>query len=158
MKERLAALFAEQNPLFRWFAALYLDALRHAGPPDEDELRTAREVFRALYAHAGRALPDCFPAEPLERLYDPGRKAWRDLVHRLGKARIDWESDRAVVRFSGDMQRFEVAQYASLLPPSVKHGQRGSTLVVESLDVFRRWLEGTDRPAGRWWARLLRRA
>lgn len=156
-KERLAALFAEKNRLFRWFSTLYLDAWAKAGPPDEDELQTAREVFRGLYAHAGRPIPGCFPAEPLDKLYDPGRKEWRDLVHRLGKAKIDWEIDRAVVRFSGDMQRFEVAQYASLLPPSVKHGQRGSTIVIESRDVFRRWLEGGDRPARSWWSRLLRR-
>ena len=157
-KERLAALFAEPNPIFRWFSHLYLQTWAEAGSPDEDELCTARQVFRSLYAHAGRQLPGYFPVEPLEKLYDPGRKAWRDLVRRLGKAKIDWEADRAVVRFSGDMQRFEVAQYASLLPPSVKHGQRGSTIVIESRDVFRRWLENGDGRRSRpWWSRILRR-
>lgn len=155
-KEVLARLFRADIPLFGWFAALYLENLADGRPPSDDELATAREVFIELYRRAGRPLPEFFPAKPIEELYDPGRKAWSDLLNRLRKARIDWESDRASVHFADDMQHYEMREYVQSLPAFVKHKRRGKALVIETPREFRAWLDG-GAPARGWWQRLFRR-
>ncbi|MBI3553249.1 MAG: phospholipase D family protein [Elusimicrobia bacterium] len=156
-KEALAAIFKTENPVFRWFSGLYLESLQQPGPLAEDELEPARRVFETLYARAGRALPDYFPAAPIETLYDPGRRAWRDLLDRLRKAKVEWDSDRASVHFSEDLQHYEIKEYESLLPAGVKHRRRGKALVIETPKEFRAWLEGGERESRSWLSRLLRR-
>jgi len=156
-KEALASLFKAENPLFRWFSQLYLERLDSTEAPSEDELEIARRVFADLYRHAGRDLPEYFPQEPIERLYDPGRKAWRDLLERLRKARIAWETDRAHVHFAEDLQHYEIKEYENCLPSHVKHRRRGKALVIESPREFRAWFEGADREGRTWWGRLLGR-
>lgn len=156
-KEALARLFRAEIPVFGWFASLYLDRLERGEPPSDDELDTARQVFAELYRHAGRPLPDYFPSRPIEQLYDPGRKAWRDLRHRLRKARVEWESDRASVHFNDDMQHYEVREYIHSLPPIVKHKRHGKALIIETPREFRAWLEGDGGAPRGWWSRLLGR-
>ncbi|MBI5597551.1 MAG: phospholipase D family protein [Elusimicrobia bacterium] len=154
-KDALARLFKADIPLFGWFAALYLEKLAEDRPPSDDELATARGVFIELYRHAARPLPDFFPAKPIEELYDPGRKAWSDLLNRLRKARIEWESDRASVHFADDMQHYEMREYIQSLPAFIKHKRRGKALVIETPHEFRAWLDGGESSRG-WWQRLFR--
>ncbi|MDD5655665.1 MAG: phospholipase D family protein [Elusimicrobia bacterium] len=156
-KEALADLFRRDNPIFRWFSRLYLRRLEQAGPLSDDELDLARRVFEGIYAHAGRPLPDYFPKEPIERLYDPGRRAWRDLLDRMRKGRVDWEADRASVHFSEDMQHYEIKEYENYLPPGVKHRRRGKALIIETPKEFRVWLEGSVATPKNWLRRLFRR-
>lgn len=156
-KETLAGIFKTENPIFSWFSSLYLESLRRPGPLSDDELDLARRVFERLYAHAGRAVPDYFPAEPIENLYDPGRRAWRDLLDRLRKGKVEWDSDRASVHFSDDLQHYEIKEYESLLPAGVKHRRRGKALVIETPKEFRAWLEGGARESRGWLSRLLGR-
>ena len=156
-KEALAAIFRTENPIFRWFSGLYLKALERPGPLSDDELELARRVFTEIYTRAGRPLPDYFPKEPIENLYDPGRRAWQDLLNRLRKGRVEWDSDRASVHFSEDMQHYEIKEYESYLPAGVKHRRRGKALVIETPKEFRAWLEGGPPAPRGWLARLLRR-
>lgn len=156
-KEVLAGLFKADIPVFRWFARLYLEGLDLNEPPADDELAAAREVFARLYRHAGRPLPDYFPAAPIETLYDPGRKAWRDLLYRLKKASVKWDGDRASIAFTDDMQHFEIREYVHSLPPVVKHKRHGKALVIETPREFRAWLDGAAPAPGGWRSRLLGR-
>ena len=130
-----------------------MDRLAREDALAEDELEPARRVFEDLYRHAGRPVPDFFPSQPIERLYDPGRKAWRDLLDRLRKASVEWDSDRASVHFADDMQHYEIKEYENLLPAGVKHRRRGKALVIETPKEFRLWLDGGASKRG-WWHRL----
>ncbi|MEK7389870.1 MAG: phospholipase D family protein [Elusimicrobiota bacterium] len=156
-KEVLAKLFSVENPLFRWFAHLYFDHLDKLASLSEDELELSRKIMQDIYRHAGRPLPDYFPKEPIERLYDPGRREWKDLLERLQKATVEWDSDRASVHFSDDLQHFEIKAYENALPAAVKHRRRGKALIIESPAEFRAWLEGGSRRPQRWWDRLFDR-
>ncbi|MEK7286958.1 MAG: hypothetical protein AAB091_00150 [Elusimicrobiota bacterium] len=148
-KEKLARLFAFENRLFTWFSRLYLDYLEEPKVRLEDELDLGRKALSALYQHSGRALPDYFPAEPIEKLYDPGQRAWGDLVYRLKKGRIGWEGDRASVSFADDLQYYEIKEYESYLPQTIKHRRRGKALVIESPKEFRAWLKlAAPKPRG----------
>lgn len=152
-REALAGVFGSENRTFRWFARLYLERLARDGSPPEDELAWAREATAELYAKAGRALPAYFPAKPVETLYDPGRKAWREILDRLGKARIEADGERALVHFAEDVQFYEIKEYEGHLPPQIKHRRRGKSLIVETPRELREWLEGPG--AGRpLWRRL----
>ncbi|MEK6543233.1 MAG: hypothetical protein AABZ44_02195, partial [Elusimicrobiota bacterium] len=108
-KEKLAKLFAVNNPLYRWFSKVYLEQWGTVQVGD-DELFLARQVMRELYRQAGRPLPAYFPQRPIEELYDPGQRAWGDLVHHLGKAKINRGNDRLLVEFSDDLQYHEIRE------------------------------------------------
>ncbi len=152
-KERLARAFRFENRLFRWFSGLFLLELRDPASLAEDKLLPARLAMKKLYAHAGRALPAYFPQESIERLYDPGRQAWGDLLHRFGKARLEWTRDRALAHFSEDMQHHEIKEFENLLPQMIKYRRRGKTLVIENPGELHKWLEGDGARAQPWWRR-----
>ncbi len=139
-KQRLAELFAQDNPVFRWFSYLYLQHLNRDEFPGDDEIGLARVVMKELYEFAGRSLPDFFPAEPIEKLYDPGRREWRDLIYGVGKATVRWEGNRLLVNFSKDMQPWDVKEYQGYLPQTIKCKRKGNTLIIENPEEFNRWL------------------
>jgi hypothetical protein len=139
-KERLAKLFNCKNEIFNWFSYLYLNKLSEDEAPSEDELRLARIVMHQLYDHAKRPLPAFFPNEPIEKLYDPGRKDWQDLLYGLRKASVRDDGKRKLVTFAKDMQHWEINDYQSYLPQTVKHQRRGNTIIVENPKEFDKWL------------------
>ncbi len=154
-KETLSRLFRADNRVFRWFAPLYLERLSSAVHLPEDELEFARRVLEDLYRHAGKAPPPEFPSQPIEKLYNPGRRDWLEIVERTRKARVSYERDRATVTFSDDMLPYEIKRYENALPQAVKHRRQGRTLVIESPGEFRSWLEGSPKTALPLWRRLL---
>ncbi len=139
-KERLAKLFAQDNQIFKWFSYLYLEQLNAGALPSDDELQTARLVMRELYEYAGRSLPTFFPNEPIEKLHDPGRKDWQDLLYGLRKAIVEDDGKRKLITFAKDMQHWEINDYQSYLPQTVKHNRRGNTIIVENPKEFEKWL------------------
>lgn len=143
-KSALNKILETENPLFPWFAALYLSRLRDGDVPSEDELETARGVLKDLYQRADRPLPDFFPERPIEEMYDPGRRSWRDLLYGLRKASVDRRDHRLIVSFTDDMQYSEVRAAVGHLPQNVKHEVKGKTIIIESPAEFRSWL-GVDR-------------
>ncbi|MFC2020722.1 hypothetical protein ACFLU1_02895 [Chloroflexota bacterium] len=144
-KEKLAKLFAQENQIFKWFSYLYMDRLNTDGLPSDDELQLARLVMQDLYKYAGRALPVFFPNEPIEKLHDPGRKDWQDLLYGLRKATVENEGKRKLITFSKDMQHWELNDYQSYLPQTVKHNRRGNTIIVENPKEFDKWLGRPQR-------------
>ena len=155
-KERLAGLFGAENLLFKWFSYLYLRHLEHGELPRDDELELARTVMRELYAHAQRPLPQFFPHQPIEALYDPGCRVWSELL-KLGKARASDEKGRMLIAFSPDMQHWEIREYQDYLPQTVKCQRRGNTLIIQSPSEFKIWLEGRAPQRRALFARLFRR-
>jgi len=156
-KERLARIFEVENPLFRWFSSVYFTCMEQGDHASDDELYLARQAMAGLYERAGRPLPEFFPTEPLEKIYDPGRRDWHDLLFGMKKARMAREKGRLLIELSGDIQHWEVGEYQTHLPQTVKSRRRGNTLVIESPAEFDTWLEGgTPRPRS-WFARWLLR-
>ncbi|MBI2886176.1 MAG: phospholipase D family protein [Chloroflexi bacterium] len=153
-KARLNKILEVDNPLFKWFSHLYMESLARGETPGEDELRISRSVMRDLYRHAGRSAPSFFPDQPLERLYDPGRKAWRDVIHVLRKAAPQRQGQRLLITFKEEMQHNEVRAYAGHLPQTVKKEIKGKTIVIESPVEFDRWLKGADGASQSWRDRL----
>ena len=153
-KEALAAIFRQENRLFSWFSSIYFEELDHPDFLTEDELYPARNVMERIYRHAGRPLPDYFPREAIEQLYDPGRRSWQDLIERIKKAHLKYEKDRVLVHFTNDMLPHEIKGYEGLLPQSIKFQRRGQTLVIENPEVFQKWLFGQPQTV---WRRLMRK-
>ena len=157
-KAALNAILAEHNPMFGWFAALYLEKLRDGVSPTDDELHVGRTVLRDLYEYARRPLPAFFPQQPLEQTYDPGRKVWRDLLFGLHKAQSARRDDRLLITFNEDMQHPEVRAAVAHLPQTVKHQLKGRTVIIESPVEFEAWLSSGERNhkpwLARWWSSL----
>jgi hypothetical protein len=144
-KARLAKFFETPSPLFRWFSALYLENLQLLLEPRDDELHLARDVMQRLYAHAGRKLPEFFPARPLEEIYDPGAARWRDLIYRKKQAVLRRERDRLTIEFTDDLQHHEITPYLGLLPQTLKYERSGRKLIVENPAEFERWIGDPGR-------------
>ena len=147
-KGRLNEILEVDNPIFKWFSFLYMDRLCSGTSLGDDELSMARAVMRDLYSHAGRSLPPFFPEQPVEQLYNPGRRAWEDVLYGLRKASVTEGGDRLLIAFKDDMQRQEVLSYAGNLPQTVKHVIKGKTIVIESPREFREWLGHTGGGRG----------
>ncbi|MBI1869579.1 MAG: phospholipase D family protein [Chlamydiae bacterium] len=156
-KAELAQIFTRENRIFRWFSKLYLEALNKTEVAGDDELYLARWVMKKIYEFSGTPVPDFFPHEPIERLYDPGRRSWKDVLGQLKKAKIKNERDRLLVEFSDDLQHHEVREYQGALPQTVKNRLRGKTLIIESPKEFHFWLNGTLPPKTSWLSRVFRR-
>lgn len=139
-KEKLAKLFSQDNSVFKWFSHLYINHLDSNELPSDDELRLARTVMKQLYEYAQRPLPAFFPAQPIEEMYDPGRRDWQDLLFRLRKATIEQQGDRKLATFSKDMQHWEINDYQGYLPQTVKYQRKGNTIIIENPKEFDRWL------------------
>jgi len=156
-KEALNKILEVDNPLFKWFSVLYMGRVVHDISAGDDELSIARDVMKDLYGRAGRALPAFFPQQPIECLYDPGRRAWQDLLNGLRKASAVKEGTRRLIIFKDEMQRLEVLAYAGHLPQSVKHNVKGKTIVIESPHEFEEWLGGSKSRRQSWPSRLVSR-
>lgn len=156
-KEKLARLFSEENHIFKWFSYLYLKRLKNSELLSDDELQVARVTMRELYEHAERPVPEFFPQEPIERLYDPGRHTWHDLLYQLRMAKTLVERGRMLVKFDSDMQPREIGEYQAYLPQTVKSQRRGNTLIIETPDEFKEWLEGQSPQRRSWLTRLFGR-
>ncbi len=128
-KTRLAKIISEDNPLYKWFCYLYLDGLKSLDMPGDDELELGRAVMRDLYKYAERNVPDVFPNEPVEKLYDPSRRDWQDILYRSKKATMQSERDRVTIEFKKDLSSQEVREYQTYLPQTVKCVRRGNTLI-----------------------------
>jgi len=153
-KEKLAKLFIQDNLVFKWFSYLYLTHI-DTDLPSDDELKLARAVMKELYEFAGRSLPSYFPSEPVEKLYDPGRRDWRDLLYGIRKVTVEEQGNRKLIAFSKDMQHWEVNDYQGYLPQTIKYQRRGSTIVIENPKEFDKWLGKRPRSSS-FLTRLLR--
>ncbi|MFQ5951452.1 MAG: phospholipase D family protein, partial [Candidatus Geothermarchaeales archaeon] len=126
-KEKLARLLTTKNPVYSWFTHLYIEEMRAylVGREElsKDELFIARRVMQKLYAHAGRSIPGWLSDRPLEEIYDPGRREWRNLF-RLKKASARKDRGRFIVTFATDMVAREVREYRSHLPAELKVEQK----------------------------------
>jgi len=146
-KEKLAKLFSQDNPIFRWFSYLYLTHISADEVPSDDELKLARAGMKELYEYARRPLPQYFPVEPIEKLHDPGRRDWRDLLYGLHKATVEEQGNRKLVTFSKDMQHWEINDYQGYLPQTIKYQRKGNTIIIENPKEFDKWLG--QRPQAR---------
>lgn len=156
-KETLGKLLSVNNPIYRWFSYLYLQHLQAEELPSDDELQMARSVVKELYDYAHKDLPRFFPREPIEKIYDPGRKDWRDLLYTLvGKTDVRSEGSRVLITFSKDMQPWEISYYEGYLSPQIKHRRRGNTLIIETPKEFYTWL-GQPPPARRLLSRIFKK-
>jgi len=153
-QEHLATILDKPNPLFRWFARLYLQTIAQPGWLTDDEMAVARDVMLTLYQLAGRDVPPYFPRRPLEELYDSDLRAWKDVI-RQRKAAVHRAGKETSVTFSDDLQPQEVQEYCACLPQTVKTRKIGKTLVVENPEQFHTWLQGATTRSS-WWGKVIK--
>jgi hypothetical protein len=156
-KERLSNLFKEENPIFRWFSHLYFQEMNKIDWQGDDELHLARSAMRRLYEHAERNLPDYFPEEPVDKIYDVGLKNWHEIVKISKKAFIKDVKNYIHVNFSEDMQHHEIKKFAGYLPGTVKHRLQGKTLIIENPDEFKIWFKGKSPRQLTFFSRLFKK-
>jgi hypothetical protein len=145
-RRTLNDIFSTPNDLFQWFAMFYLQELSRADEFSDDELSVARKCMLKLYEYAGLPVPAFFPQEPLEKLFDPGQRRWRDLLYRMQMARVRREKDRTYIEFPDAMQYREIQSYASYLPQTIKNRVRGKTLIIDSPQAFDAWAAPAEQP------------
>lgn len=147
-QEILHRIFSVDNQIFKWFSHVYIKYLKEYEKYEEDELYIARKVMKELYDLAGRQIPEFFPMLPVEKLYDPGRKEWQALLYRHHQAEIEDEKDVLYIKFTDDMENYDVKPYLSYLPQNIKCNKKGKQIIIENPEQFYQWLNATDlKPA-----------
>lgn len=129
-------LIEQRNPIFHWFAHLYLGRDREL---DDDVLAEARAVFSELYDRANRDLPAYFPERPAEKIYDMGRRRWEQ-AWADGKYTMREEDERLHLEFAGEMEPYEILRFKRDLPERVRAEKYGNELVIKTPGQFRDWL------------------
>ena len=152
-KERLQKIFDAENQLFKWFSHLYLGYLGRDELLSEDQLQVSRLIMRELYDYAQRDLPGFFPERPIEESYDSGRRTWQELVS-LSIVEFTRQKGSTLIHFKRDVPIHEINDYRGCLPQSVKHHQRGSTLIMETPDEFEAWIQDGKPKHRSWFQRL----
>lgn len=155
-QERLQKIFDAENQLFKWFSHLYFRYLGRRELLSEDQLQVSRLIMKELYDYAQRDLPGFFPERPIEELYDSGRRTWQELIS-LPKVEITHQKGITLIQFKPDVPYHEIADYLGCFPQSVKYRLRGNTVVMETPDEFREWLQDGKPRHRSWFDRLFRR-
>ncbi len=154
-KTKLNNIFSEDNHIFRWFSYYYFQHPSVDITIDSDELKLTRDIMKDLYHYANRTLPEYFPKEAIEKIYDPGRYNWRDAIFSLNKAKLEHKDSRVVVTFTPDMQYWQISNYLADLPQIVKHKRTGNTIIIENPLEFEKWL-GNKPQTGFSFSRIFR--
>jgi len=158
--ETLNRLLVQETDFFKWFAHGYLERLdRPAEAIKEDllvdELSLARRIVSDLYALAGRELPDYFPDQPVERIYDIDRMEWLELFE-AGALRQEEMVNKIIVQAEKTVHAYEVDKYMRLLPQGVKAKRKGHAIVIEGKDKYLEWASTGEERKG-FWRRLARK-
>jgi len=141
-------LLEYDNPIFKIFSKKFMIKLKKATVNDfSEQLNITKMCFKELYEEANRQLPNFFPSESLESYVDSGRRKWKELIERDGKAQIKKKGDIVQVKFDEDMSlnqgRWdsvdEVANYISCLPNDIMTSRNGNLLTIESAEDFLEW-------------------
>ena len=143
-REKLNEIFTKQNNIFSAFASYYFEEF--GGNISDDELEPGRKTMLRLYEYADRSVPEYFPRIPIESIYDPDRLKWRELID-LEKVGIVEKNDSLEITFLEEFSRSDVEHYAD----SIKHAKHrivGNTIVIESPEDFRKWLDLEERKRG----------
>jgi hypothetical protein len=110
--------------------------------------------MKGLYDIAAQNPPNYFPTRPLEELYDPDLRVWKEIMSRR-MATSRKERDRTIIVFSDGLEHAEIREFQAALPQTVKCKRTGKTLTIENPQYFHSWLEsGTGRR--HWWQRLVK--
>jgi hypothetical protein len=136
-REILSEIFSRENHIFQAFVNYYFR--NSTGELYDDELHTGRKTMLDLYKYTGRAIPEYFPEVPVEELYDPDKVKWQELID-MNKVELVDKVDSLEIIFSDGFTRMDVEHYAD----SIKHAKHrviGTTIVVESPEDFRKWLD-----------------
>ena len=152
-REMLNKIFTRQNDIFSVFASYYFDGF--SDNISDDELELGRRTMLKLYKYAGRTVPEYFPTVPIESIYDPDRFKWRELID-LEKVRIVEKNDSLEITFPGEFSHSDVEHYAD----SIKHAKHrivGNTIVIESPEDFRKWLNLEEKKKTGLLGKLFRR-
>ncbi|NVM24225.1 MAG: hypothetical protein HWN68_20905 [Desulfobacterales bacterium] len=155
-QERLQKIFNAENQLFRWFSHLYFGYLGRDELLSEDQLQVSRLVMRELYDYAQRDLPGFFPERPIEEVFNPGRRIWQDLVS-LPKVEITPQKGSTLIQFKPDVPNHEITEYLGCFPQSVKYRLRGNTVIMETPDEFREWMQDGKPQPRKWFHRFFRK-
>ncbi len=136
-REKLNEIFNQQNNIFSAFASFYFTYFSE--DISDDELEHGRRTVLRLYDYAGRQVPEYFPKVPVESIYDPDRLKWRELID-LGKVSIVEKNDSLELTFLEGFNRSDVEHYADAIKHA-KHRIVGNTIIIESPEDFRKWLD-----------------
>ncbi len=123
----------------------------------DDEMKPTDGSWYDTSSFCTAGISPFFSKEPIEKTYDPGRKDWQDLLYGIRKATAENDGKRKLVTFAKDMQHWEINDYQSYLPQTVKHQRRGNTIIVENPKEFEKWL-GQPAPGRGLLSRLFKRS
>jgi hypothetical protein len=145
----LSDLFEEPSGLFPAFAHEYLESLGSGEELDllDDPIVRARRVFERIYGIARRRVPDEFPTQPFDQVYDHEKNRWRNLL-KVEKARIVRKKGELCVEFDPGFLHSEISEYREMLPQGIKTRRQANLIQIECPAEFEVWIGREFLPRG----------
>lgn len=141
-QEDLNPIMEERNHLFAWVARQILTDKPYRS--SSQTVGDVREIVLDFYATADREVPDYFPREPANRVYNIGKRKWRNAFDR-GDIAFERRDSRLIAEF--EMEQHELYSYLKTLPTRMRAEKSGRKLIIKNPEEFVTWLErSVDSP------------
>lgn len=140
-------IIKKQNPLFKWFSYHILHDLDSHLVLEKDFLKPARNTLQFLYDYANRSLPDYFPSDPVEKMYDIGREKWKQLYHQE-LIHEEFKKDQLLIHFEQPIQSWQIIDYHRMLPSDTRSELVGTNIIINNPDRYVSWLPPKYRRQG----------
>jgi len=137
--KELNEITSQNNPIFCYFSYLYLHDRENRENLTNDILLPSRNVFKKLYKLADRRLPDYFPEQPVQDLYDIGKEKWKYLLEEK-RVRIEEKNESINIVFGKDFATYEVTNYLRMLDSRIRAEKGGNTIKIKNPNTFNNWL------------------
>lgn len=141
-------LIQTENPLYAWVSHGLFERGPSLAEEGDDVLEDVRAVMLDLYEYAGREVPQFFPHEPAEIVYDPGKRLWQTAYDQdvLG---LRPEGETYVAEF--ELESTEVYRYEKNLPTHIRGEKRGREVLIKNQEGFLEWFERPIQESGSAW-------
>lgn len=140
-------IIKKTNPIFKWVSYGILNDIEPGMTLDKDFLKPIRTVMMNLYEYANRPLPEYFPIEPVEELFDIGREKWKKLYEQ-DLVSEEMKKEQLILSFEGSMQSWQIMDYHRMIPSNTRSKQLGTKIVIHNPKEFVTWLPKKYRKKG----------
>ena len=128
-------LMKKNNNIFSYFSQLHLEKLENNKIEvlNDDFLYLVRETFIELYQYADKELPDFFPKEPAETIYNPEVDKWKKAFKENQISFVQKEDD-IIVEFNDSFPSYKIKESGRDLTGNIRYDIMGSKLIIKDTD------------------------
>jgi hypothetical protein len=135
-QEDLNEVLDTHNPIFAYVSRRILEDERYADATGT--VNDVREILLDFYERIDRQPPGYFPRRPANRMYNIGKRKWRQAYSRKDIS-FERREDHLIANF--DLEPHELHSYRKTLPTKMRPEKSGRNILIKNPDDFIDWLD-----------------